>query len=977
MKNIIKIGLLLFCTSALNIDLLAQCANTINTQSTDWRNYPTTSSNDWDWTQTGSTYPVYLDNNLSNPSMYIELPYFCTKPPGTGSCDGFHNVESYQFKGNSKQFQDINPEDGWELLLKDFGSPNPLGQYTGGTGRNNPFFILYNKYNGKMKVYVAMMGIHSKQSTFVRLGFDNADPGTTKTSTNQATRALLSPAESIQKTVLEFKPVLEYKQMNQVLAFQSANDHQWMVCELTTSYDPCTCENAPTHPNDISTLTMQLVSVGTVSIEATIDGKATPENVASGTTASSTTDGSLASFFDVITDGGDAAQKGKKDWENTGKTMKDIVDFGNEVLVKQLAKEWLKKDNPNWDNNNLKSLNKAALKLLLATPDSVKKMFGVRQPKNTQLGKVLEATKGIASTLPYVGMAIGIIDYLVDGGEETKSSEKSGPVTYDINLRLNGTLTESQYVSKATFFTPGSPIPSSAGGHLTPIYNNVLGVFNVLELPDLEYAELNPNISIGNRIFSGNSCRDSYDELNNLEGAGDVKLRQYRPKTNIKYVVNPASEMEVHSIDAAIILEYKNDQSLFVTRTDQISGNVAMPYHNMMAFSNSKLDNWCNLFSPPIPNCDTSVSGLERRVDDIINTTGLKLDFVSAKYPTDQNTFIRFRTGYVPITCFTSSDFMLLGSNNFGKVYVKLYVKLKHKTNINAEPVTMIITYDWTEKVKLATKLTSPTGTYNTSIFAGSIGWDEKWFKCGVGSFSAGVYSNYRYGSNWFLGNVPFGNKGIYLPDNYSYSNEQFLNVEDRLTIPSGANIPNNSVIKAGGVITIKPNVNFGNNILIVSGVKIDLQASNAINPNVELRIDPLNEILFNCTDFDYASLHNSQTEINQFCGKTAYTELVYASAPKINDPNEEKNNSVTQTDFNFLLVPNPSNGIASLEFSKELNNFNIEICDVTGKVVYRSEKLESATQFDIDISSFKDGIYFVRITSIYGILGNAKLIKQ
>jgi len=147
--------------------------------------------------------------------------------------------------GNSKQYQDINPEDGWELLLKDFGSPNPPGQSTGGTGRNNPFFILYNKYNGKMKVYVAMMGIHSKQATFVRMGFDKADPGTTKSNTNQASRALFSPAEPIQKTVLEFKPVLEYKQMNQVLAFQSANDYQWMVCELTTSYDPCTCESAP------------------------------------------------------------------------------------------------------------------------------------------------------------------------------------------------------------------------------------------------------------------------------------------------------------------------------------------------------------------------------------------------------------------------------------------------------------------------------------------------------------------------------------------------------------------------------------------------------------------------------------------------------------------------------------------------------------------------------------------------------------
>jgi len=40
MKNVFKLGLVLLFTSAVNINLLALCNNTINTQSTDWRNYP-------------------------------------------------------------------------------------------------------------------------------------------------------------------------------------------------------------------------------------------------------------------------------------------------------------------------------------------------------------------------------------------------------------------------------------------------------------------------------------------------------------------------------------------------------------------------------------------------------------------------------------------------------------------------------------------------------------------------------------------------------------------------------------------------------------------------------------------------------------------------------------------------------------------------------------------------------------------------
>ncbi len=973
---IIKINfniLVLLIINFFNTNLYGQCHENINTISTDWRNYPISSNNNWNWTLPGAIHPVYLDNNQSIPSLYIELPYFCTKPLGSASCDGFHNVEEYQIKGNSKDFQDINPEDGWELLFKDFGSPNPQGQNTGGTGRNNPFFILYNKYNGKMKIFVAMMGIHSKQSSFVRIGFDNMDPGTVKTSTNQANRTLFSAAEPIQKTLLEFKPVLEFKQMNQVLAFQSQNDYQWMVCELTTTYDPCTCQNTIDNLGKVSTLTMQLINVGTVNIEAIIDGKATTEVLASGTTASSTADGSLASFFDVVTDGGNAAQKGKTQWSSTQKTMLDIIDFGNKVLVKELAKEWLKKDNPNFDNDELKNLNNAALKQLLAAPDSIKKMFGVRQANDTKLGVILEASKGIASNLPYVGMAIGIIDYLVDGGEENKISEKSGPVTYDINLSLKGTLTEDQSTFSTTFFNPGSPIPANVGNHLTPFYNNVLGVFNVLELPDLEYAEILPTITLWNRIDHGNECMNSWDEFNNFEGAGQVNLRQYRPKSNIKYVVNPASNMEVISIDAAIVFEYNENQPLFITRPDQISSATAIPFHNYMVISNNQLDDFCNIFSN-IPNCDPDLTGLERRVDDITNSTNLKLDYASSGYPNESNSFIRFRTNYVPITCFTSSNFLLLGTNNFGKVFVKLYVKLKNKNLPNAEPVTTILTYDWTEKVINSTNLQTITGSYSASIFANNWTLKER-FRCYT-SFSSFNYFDYSYHTFWSLNTIPFGNKGMYLGDNYYYSNEQNLIIEDRLIIPTGSNIPNNSIIKAGGKITIEPGVTFGNNIIIQSGIKIDIGSPNNINPSVQFEILDLNQIVYSCNDYNYLPLHNTNNEIEQYCNNQLYKNLVYNK--NLNDSIIFDQNPINKglKKIFFKIAPNPSSSDVEIIFYENHNNLNISLLDLNGKILINEFFINTNQSIKLRTSNLSSGIYFIKIENKEGLNGTEKFIK-
>ncbi|HEY1045459.1 MAG TPA: hypothetical protein VGF79_03405, partial [Bacteroidia bacterium] len=818
MKTKLYIKVIVLCFIGFNKDIQAQCYDQPTTKSTDWRNYPASSANDWDWTLNRAIHPVYLSNNLSTPSLYIELPYYCTKPLGSGSCDGTQNVLNYQFLGNSAKYQDINPEDGWELLLKDFGTPNPAGQNNGGTGRSNPYFILYNKFTGKMKIYMALMGIQNKQAAFIRIGFDNYEPGTTKIyATNQANRALFSNAEPIQKTVLEFKPVLEFKQMNQVLQFQNQLNYQWTVCELTTSYDPCTCLNPDDHANKISTLRMQLVNVGTVDIEATIDGRATPlGSVAQSSDASSTVNGSLASFFKVATDAGNAAQKGASDWNNTQSTMNQIIDFGNDVLIKHLAKEWLRKDNPNFDEFTLKSMNKTALKNLLGAPDSIKQMFGVRQPSSTKLGKVLEASKGIASNLPYVGMAIGIVDYFMAGGGESAGQEKSGPVTYDINLRLHGTLTEKQSVADVTFYTPGSPIPSNTSSHLNPIYNNILGVFNILELPDVEFAEIGNNLSredVVNKLSSASFCQYNYDNFNDLENANAIKFRQYRPKSDIKYVLNPASNLEVVSIDAAIVFEYKHNQNLFPNKIVDFLNSSAIPFHGDMVLNNNQLT-------------------LEDRVNNLENSSNLKLEYVSRNYPLDTTSMIRFRTNYIPITCFTSLDFTLLGSDNFGEIYVKLYIRLKRKNSPNSEPITLVQTLDWKEKVIHATKLSDLSGTFTTSLYANKMTTTPRYFKCKTDLFNSRNYSEYVFKSKFNITQLAFNDKGLYLGNNYSYSNEQYLTVQDRLIIPSGAIIPDNSVIKAGGVVTIKPNVVLGSNVKIISAVQIDLQYPNTLGPD-------------------------------------------------------------------------------------------------------------------------------------------------
>jgi hypothetical protein len=69
MKIIIKIIGLLLISQLVN----AQCWQTKNTQTTDWRNYPPngnlSSTNSWDWTRPGLVHDWYASNTQVAPNF--------------------------------------------------------------------------------------------------------------------------------------------------------------------------------------------------------------------------------------------------------------------------------------------------------------------------------------------------------------------------------------------------------------------------------------------------------------------------------------------------------------------------------------------------------------------------------------------------------------------------------------------------------------------------------------------------------------------------------------------------------------------------------------------------------------------------------------------------------------------------------------------------------------------------------------------
>jgi Secretion system C-terminal sorting domain len=83
---------------------------------------------------------------------------------------------------------------------------------------------------------------------------------------------------------------------------------------------------------------------------------------------------------------------------------------------------------------------------------------------------------------------------------------------------------------------------------------------------------------------------------------------------------------------------------------------------------------------------------------------------------------------------------------------------------------------------------------------------------------------------------------------------------------------------------------------------------------------------------------------------------------PKSNDQNifEDESNIAT-TSNNIQLFPNPAKG--SFNINTDLENYNFELTDVTGKLVYNQNNINQ-TSFNFDIKNIEGGTYFVKISN-------------
>lgn len=779
--------------------------------------------------------------------------------------------------------KDMKPEDGWELIYVNIGE-DPSGP--NGNDLNHPVLVLYNKYRSVMRVFVCITGTNSDYNkSTVFLSWDEFANGTDTASANLS--AYNSPMDALDK-FNETKAVIELKKFNQ-WSNNGANPggYYWLMGEFPVMYDPCVC-NYNSSMNVGAILTNQ----GDLQFNVFEQQEKGAKTASSGSANSSS-----KGFARALGYAGTAVKKGneyKKTLGEVGTALEDM--FGTVTAISNAI-----------------------------SGDSTPFKF----PAWTK-------------QIPKVGVIIGVAEFLVSGGNKSAGSATQTTVKIP-NLRADGDLEFSATFAQQKFNTPGADHTGESAEYL-PHYDNPLGIFNLLETPELEFVEY---------FLDAGQAAGTFDPLLQKTVWHFPRLRQYRVKNDLKYVVNPHAGLELVDIQAKISFTMGGE----FTRVGGESGiNSAKQWdvQNDLPPKKGGLNKSVQYgpYGPAIIGVDTNVD-----MRDKWRRAGITLDFKSDSFP-GVNRYV-FGTTWSPLGCFPGTTFMLTKySTGFYKndplVTCKIRAVFKRTDDPDAKEVIWTGTFD--------TKISQSSLQDNTNNRYALTSFDQFGSPVAFNPHFSDISQKYQI--NYIMGGInsgnrpnktvwPIANEGK--PENLVFAN---------MHIPAGNYFATNK-------ITIGPNVTMDEGIVFRAGKKIDVLENVDIPINVDLDIS--DKWHPNC---DRPVNTVNQSAIDAFCANaTKYKPQYVKSKRELVDSSSQAIKTKVE-EITFKVYPNPTNGKYSVSFNSSLDDIELAIFDLSGKIVYKRSYDAASSLIELDATALTSGIYFINIKTNDGHIGREKLVK-
>lgn len=113
------------------------------------------------------------------------------------------------------------------------------------------------------------------------------------------------------------------------------------------------------------------------------------------------------------------------------------------------------------------------------------------------------------------------------------------------------------------------------------------------------------------------------------------------------------------------------------------------------------------------------------------------------------------------------------------------------------------------------------------------------------------------------------------------------------------------------------------------------------------------------------ATTGNFSIEIG--CSLVGSTDIYTIESLSVND--------IENTEKTFRISPNPSNGIFNIQTSQTIENANISVLDLNGRIVHQS-KVENLKNVALDLNLLQNGVYIMNVNN--GVVNySQKLIKR
>jgi hypothetical protein len=429
MKHFMTYALCMFSWAVL---LIVISSTKISAQSPYWPN----DDPNWDWRagdDPNSPYPSTQYRMYTKDANQQVVPTFVPAPWSQGNAwDGLN---------------DNKKDDGWIILVRDFGTTTRA--IWGPMINDLPYFALYNKYRGIMRLFILVKAQSHFTTGAIKVNWGGIEK--TATLTHLAPRAWAPDRSDKLPTVA-------------TSLVQEINDSKWIWADYPLAYDPTIIANS-----DFVRPRMVFSVIGTTETDIVIDGTATGIG------------GTQEEVRKFMTESPNGPVTTTADQPAT---VDDNYTFENlKTKVTGTSTDWSS------FKGTLDDFYKKLPILEHSTGSGLGDwLYSANNSLKYDIGVIKDGW--LASSLPFIGAAAGLVDFLTGGGGKT--AVKAPPTFYGYNISLKGTATTKYLLPNTpSIVIPACKIDGSTapafGSNVPLVYNSQVGIMNLTKTPILKY----------------------------------------------------------------------------------------------------------------------------------------------------------------------------------------------------------------------------------------------------------------------------------------------------------------------------------------------------------------------------------------------------------------------------------------------------------------------------------------------------------